>query len=95
MSNVTDRARNLTISLQPTENGEALVAVEDSGIGLDAAIADRVFDPLFTTKPEGMGMGLSICRSIVDAHRGRLWASPCQPHGTIFRFTVPFADVQH
>jgi signal transduction histidine kinase len=95
MSNVTDRARNLKISLQPTEDGEALVAVEDSGIGLDAATADRVFDPLFTTKPEGMGMGLSICRSIVDAHRGRLWASPCLPHGTVFRFTVPFADAQH
>ena len=95
MSNVTDRARNLRISLQPTEDGEALVAVEDSGIGLDAATADRVFDPLFTTKPEGMGMGLSICRSIVDAHRGRLWASPSLPHGTVFRFTVPFADAQH
>lgn len=95
MSNVTDRARNLRISSQPTENGEALVAVEDSGMGLDTATADRVFDPLFTTKPDGMGMGLSICRSIVDAHRGRLWASPCLPHGTVFRFTVPFADVQH
>jgi signal transduction histidine kinase len=64
-------------------------------VGLDTAVADHVFDPLFTTKPEGMGMGLSICRSIVDAHRGRLWASPCLPHGTVFRFTVPFADVRH
>ena len=95
MSTVADRARNLRISSQPTENSEALVAIEDSGIGLDTATADRVFDPLFTTKPEGMGMGLSICRSIVDAHRGRLWASPCLPHGTVFRFTVPFADLQH
>jgi C4-dicarboxylate-specific signal transduction histidine kinase len=95
MSNVTDRARNLRISSQPTENGEALVAVEDSGVGLDTAVAYHVFDPLFTTKPEGMGMGLSICRSIVDAHRGRLWASPCLPHGTVFRFMVPFADVRH
>ena len=58
MSNVTDRARNLRISSQPTENGEALVAVEDPCMGLDTATADRVFDPLFTTKPDGMGMGL-------------------------------------
>jgi predicted ATPase/signal transduction histidine kinase/GAF domain-containing protein len=95
MSTVTDRARKLRISWQPTDNGEALVAVEDSGTGLEADAADRVFEPLFTTKPEGMGMGLSICRSIVDAHRGRLWASLCLPHGTVFRFTVPFADVAH
>jgi C4-dicarboxylate-specific signal transduction histidine kinase len=95
MSTVTDRARKLRISWQPTDNGEALVAVEDSGTGLEAETADRVFEPLFTTKPEGMGIGLSICRSIVDAHGGRLWASPCLPHGTVFRFTVPFAGVEH
>ncbi len=68
-----------------------LVAIEDSGTGLDAATAERVFEPLFTTKPDGMGMGLSICRSIVEAHRGRLWVSPGVPHGTVFQFTIPLA----
>jgi signal transduction histidine kinase len=65
------------------------VTIEDAGTGLDPLITDRIFDPLFTTKPNGMGMGLAICRSIVEAHHGRLWASPNLPHGTIFRFTVP------
>jgi Major Facilitator Superfamily/Histidine kinase-, DNA gyrase B-, and HSP90-like ATPase len=72
-----------------TENGEALVAVEDTGVGLDPASADRIFDPLFTTKPDGMGMGLSICRSIVETHSGRLWASPTLAHGAVMRFTAP------
>ena len=52
----------------------------------------RIFDPLFTTKATGMGMGLSICRSIVEAHGGRLWASPAVPHGTDFQFTIPIAE---
>jgi signal transduction histidine kinase len=58
-----------------TKYGEALVAVEDTGGGLDQASANRIFDPLFTTKLDGMGMGLSICRSITEAHGGRLWRS--------------------
>jgi PAS domain S-box-containing protein len=91
MSAITDRSRVLRISAQPIEAGEALVTVEDAGIGLDPAATDRIFDPLFSTKVNGMGMGLSICRSIVEAHRGRLWASPNLPHGTSFRFSVPFA----
>ena len=66
-----------------------LVAVEDEGPGLDPATADRIFDPFVTTKPSGMGMGLAICRSIIEAHGGRLWASPRAPHGTAFCFTVP------
>jgi signal transduction histidine kinase len=56
---------------------------------LDPTIAPRIFDPFVTTKPEGLGMGLSICRSIIDAHGGRLWVSPAVPHGTLFRFTLP------
>jgi predicted ATPase/signal transduction histidine kinase/GAF domain-containing protein len=91
MSTVTDRPRLLKVSVQHHDVDQALVAVEDAGTGLDPAIAERVFDPLFTTKSDGMGMGLSICRSIVEAHGGRLWASPNSPHGTIFRFTVPLA----
>ena len=91
MSAVTDRPRVLAISSEPTERGGVLVAVEDTGTGLDPITADRIFDPFFTTKPDGMGMGLSICRSIIEAHAGRFWASPRAPHGTTFRFTVPAA----
>jgi len=67
-----------------------LVAVRDSGtgFGLDA---DRVFTPFFTTKEHGMGMGLSISRSLIEAHGGRLWAKPNSPHGTVFYFTLPAA----
>jgi PAS domain S-box-containing protein len=89
MNPVTDRPRVLTISSRPTEPDGVMVAVEDSGAGLDPATADRIFDPFFTTKPNGMGMGLSICRSIIDAHGGRFWVAPRVPCGTIFRFTVP------
>jgi signal transduction histidine kinase len=65
------------------------VAVEDSGTGIDPEKMDRLFDSFFTTKPDGMGMGLSICRSIVEAHHGRLWASAGAPHGSVFRFELP------
>ena len=66
-----------------------MIAVDDSGTGFDPLKTDRIFDALFTTKHEGMGMGLSICRSIVEAHGGRLWASPRLPHGSVFSFTLP------
>ena len=66
-----------------------LVAVKDTGTGLDPAVAERMFQPFFTTKPDGLGMGLAICRSIVEAHGGRLWVSPRAPHGADVRFTVP------
>ena len=65
------------------------VTVRDCGIGLDPQVPDRVFDTFFTTKPQGMGMGLSICRSIITAHGGRLWATPNTDHGATFQFTVP------
>jgi signal transduction histidine kinase len=93
MSSVTDRQRVMRIGTQIGAAGIMLVAVEDSGTGLDTGIADRIFDPLFTTKPNGMGMGLSICRSIVEAHGGRLWASPASPNGAVFRFTVPTVTI--
>jgi signal transduction histidine kinase len=67
------------------ESGEVLVTVRDSGPGLDFARAQRLFEAFFTTKPEGMGMGLSICRSIIDTHGGRLWASPNLPNGAAAR----------
>jgi PAS domain S-box-containing protein len=83
--------RQLTIRSASDGSGGVLVAVEDSGPGLDPAQTDRLFEAFFTTKPEGMGMGLSICRSIIDAHGGRLWASPNLPNGAVFQFTLPTA----
>jgi len=67
------------------------VTVEDNGPGLDPTTAPRIFEPFFTTKSDGLGMGLSICRSIIEAHGGQLWASPRAPHGTAFHFAIPIA----
>ena len=89
MGAVTDRPKVLTIPRNASNRRGVLVAVEDTGTGLDPATADRIFDPFFTTKPSGMGMGLSICRSIIDAHGERFWASSNTPHGAIFQFTLP------
>ena len=90
MRGVTERGRELTVSSTLAEPGSVLVAVEDAGIGLDPAVAERMFQPFFTTKPDGLGMGLAISRSIIEAHGGRLWVSPRAPHGADVRFTVPF-----
>jgi signal transduction histidine kinase len=90
MKAVTDRPRQLTVS-STVEPGSVAVTVDDTGTGLDPATAQRIFEPFFTTKADGLGMGLSICRSIVDAHGGCLWAAPRAPHGTTLRFTVPLA----
>jgi signal transduction histidine kinase len=86
MRAVTERSKTLAITVEPSG---VLVAVEDTGTGVDPAAADRIFDPFFKTKPDGLGIGLSICRSIIDAHGGRLWVSPGVLCGTVFRFTVP------
>jgi PAS domain S-box-containing protein len=91
MGAVTDRRRELTVSVARAEPGCVLVAVEDTGPGLDPAIAQHIFEPFFTTKSDGLGMGLSICRSIIEAHGGTLWVSPRAPHGTAFHFTIPIA----
>ncbi len=92
MSSVTDRPRVLRVESSVSGEGSIEVKVGDSGTGIEEAIHHRIYDPLFTTKPAGMGMGLSICRSIVEAHGGRLQASPGKPFGTDFRFTIPFAN---
>ena len=89
MRGMTERTRELTVSSMPAEPSSVLVAVEDTGPGLEPAIAQRIFEPFFTTKPDGMGMGLSICRSIIESHGGRFWASPRVPCGTVFQFTAP------
>jgi PAS domain S-box-containing protein len=82
----------IVVRTASTESGDVAVVVEDSGPGFDPAHADRMFDPFFTTKPSGLGLGLSICRSIVEAHGGRLSAAPRLPCGATFRFTIPSAE---
>ncbi|HEY2066794.1 MAG TPA: MEDS domain-containing protein [Gemmatimonadaceae bacterium] len=89
MSTVTERAKELTVSSAPTDDGNVIISVEDTGAGLEPAVAQRVFEPFVTTKAGGLGMGLSICRSIIDAHGGRMWVSPGAAHGTAFHFAVP------
>ena len=85
---VTDQPRALWVESRVDESGDILVAVRDSGHGLGSA-ADRVFTPFFTTKANGMGMGLSISRSLIENHGGRLWAMPNSPFGAVFSFTLP------
>jgi C4-dicarboxylate-specific signal transduction histidine kinase len=89
MAPITDRPREILIRSQQHEAGQVHVAVLDSGIGIDAETAEQLFSAFFTTKPSGMGMGLSISRSIIRAHGGRLWVSPNPDHGAAFQFTVP------
>jgi signal transduction histidine kinase len=91
MAAVTDRPRDLTIRSQRRDN-ESVVEVRDSGVGIDPADMGRLFGAFFTTKGDGMGMGLSICRSIIEAHGGRIWASHNDGSGATFQFTVPLAD---
>jgi signal transduction histidine kinase len=88
MAMVTDRARVLTIRTQPYESDQVLVAVEDVGVGIEPESLARLFNAFYTTKPNGMGMGLSICRSIVEAHWGRAWASRNIGPGMTFQFTI-------
>jgi len=89
MASITDRPREILIRSQQHEAGQVHVAVLDSGIGIESETAEQLFSAFFTTKPSGMGMGLSISRSIIRAHGGRLWASTNADHGAAFQFTVP------
>jgi signal transduction histidine kinase len=89
MSGVEDGDRELNISTAHIKPEGVCVAVRDTGLGLRQESLPRVFEPFYTTKPDGMGMGLSICRSIVEAHGGRLWANRCEPRGALFQFTIP------
>ncbi|WP_439394622.1 PAS domain S-box protein [Bradyrhizobium sp. PMVTL-01] len=91
MSSAEEEARELTISSEPSPTGGILIAVRDSGPGIDPEHLDQIFKPFHTTKSSGLGMGLSICRSIIDAHGGRLWAEANQPRGAVFQFTLPRA----
>jgi signal transduction histidine kinase len=89
MSGVGEGLRELLISTARGSSGDVLVAVQDSGPGLDPASLERVFEAFYTTKPGGLGIGLSICRSIIETHGGRLWASADMPRGATFQFTLP------
>jgi C4-dicarboxylate-specific signal transduction histidine kinase len=88
MGSVEAGPRELLISTEQDHRG-VLVAVRDSGPGIDPSHLERVFDTFYTTKPSGMGMGLSICRSIIEAHGGRLWAEANEPRGAVFQFILP------
>ncbi|MEH2474323.1 PAS domain S-box-containing protein [Nitrobacteraceae bacterium AZCC 2161] len=89
MQSVTDRPRELVIRSGQDDAHRVLISVTDCGVGISAEDADRLFNAFFTTKSSGMGMGLSICRSIIEAHGGRLWATANVPHGATFQFTLP------
>jgi signal transduction histidine kinase len=89
MRDVEDGNRELHIRTVSIEPEGVRVEVQDTGPGLSPESLPRLFEPFYTTKPEGMGMGLSICRSIIEAHGGRLWATRCEPRGALFQFTIP------
>ena len=91
MSGVHDRPRQLTIVSREDAPNAVVVEVRDSGTGLDPEGAERVFEAFYTTKAEGIGIGLSISRSIIEAHGGRLWASSNEPRGAVFGFSLPVA----
>jgi PAS domain S-box-containing protein len=92
MSSVDERARELLISTAPTETNYVLVTVSDCGPGIDPDCLERVFEAFYTTKRSGVGLGLSICRSIIEAHAGRLWTEANAPSGARFKFTIPSAE---
>lgn len=97
MSTTAENLRALAVGSR-LETSEVTITVEDSGAGIDATNADQIFEAFFTTKPTGMGMGLAICRSIIAAHDGRLWASPGNSCGAIFHVVLPVgakADIVH
>jgi signal transduction histidine kinase len=88
-----DGTRELTINSQRGEDDQLLVSVRDTGVGLPAQQADKIFEAFFTTKPHGTGMGLRICHSIVESHGGRLWAVNNPPRGARFCFTLPVSGM--
>jgi signal transduction histidine kinase len=89
MASLSDGARVLTVKSETSQPDGVLVSVEDSGIGIGADDRERVFEAFFTTKSSGTGMGLAICRSIIESHRGRIWASPGVANGSVFAFRLP------
>jgi C4-dicarboxylate-specific signal transduction histidine kinase len=92
MESVTNRQRILRVRSEFGASDGILVTVQDTGPGIDPKTSSQIFDPFFTTKARGMGMGLSICRSIVESHGGRLTVSDCKPHGSKFQIVLPIDD---
>jgi signal transduction histidine kinase len=88
-SGVSEGSRELLISTRKAETGGVRVAVRDTGPGLTPAALEHLFEPFYTTKPNGLGLGLSICHSIIEAHGGRLWTSANVPRGAVFQLTLP------
>ena len=95
MTEPGDRPRDLLITTTMAGPDAVRVAVQDTGPGIDASDTERLFEAFYTTKPGGLGMGLSICRSIVEAHGGQLSAAAAMPHGTIFQVTIQIARTVH
>ena len=93
MNLVADRERVLVVRTETDESDQVLITVEDSGTGIDPAHLNRIFEAFFTTKAQGMGMGLSICRSIIESHGGRLSVSARHPYGSIFRVALPITEL--
>ena len=91
MSGIDDRPRQLLIRTEPDEVGHVRLSVRDAGVGFDPQVMDRLFDSFYTTKNDGMGIGLSVSRSIIASHHGRLWATPNEGPGATFSFSIPFA----
>jgi signal transduction histidine kinase len=85
----------MLITTSQTELNDLCIAVQDTGPGLSPENLAHLFEPFYTTKPTGMGMGLAICRSIVEAHGGRLWATRHEPRGALFQFTIPATSPLH
>jgi signal transduction histidine kinase len=89
MQSITDRPRELVIRSEQDGTQQVRVTVMDCGVGFSAETEVQLFNTFFTTKSSGMGMGLSICRSIIELHGGRIWAAPNLPHGATIQFTLP------
>jgi hypothetical protein len=92
MQPIRDRPRELVIRSEQHDAQQVRVTVSDIGVGFSADCEDRLFNTFFTTKSNGMGMGLSICRSIIELHGGRIWAAPNVPHGATIQFTLPLLN---
>jgi signal transduction histidine kinase len=89
MKDVTDRAREIQVKTQLQPEGAVRLTVVDSGTGIDLAQAEKLFEPFYTTKAAGMGIGLSVSRSIIERHRGQLWAESNQGPGASLSFSIP------
>jgi hypothetical protein len=89
---VADGPRELTIDSGAGERDSVTVAIHDSGVGVPLDKLVLIFDAFYTTKSDGIGMGLAISRSIIEAHGGRIWAAANSPHGAVFRFTLPLSE---